>query len=155
MSSTMFCLNAATKAVTVERRVASGATAWRCRRTFSSQTRHILLCPFRIPSTRQLPLSSHIAVRTPLSVSRSSTADRRRTYAADASRNANTIQGTIGKGASGVGEEAQRVKERLQAPDHLNEKEKMIFEKLDGALEPIRLEVCPISQSGWRRRKRI
>ncbi len=61
---------------------------------------------------------------------------------ADAGQNANTVQGTIGKGASGVREEAQRAKERLEAPDHLNEKEKMIFEKLDGALEPTKLEVC-------------
>jgi hypothetical protein len=66
----------------------------------------------------------------------------------DVDQNANTIQGTIGKGASGVGEEAQRAKERLQAPDYLNEKEKMIFEKLDGALEPTKLEVCHMSLSG-------
>jgi hypothetical protein len=66
---------------------------------------------------------------------------------ADAGQNANTIQGTIGKGASGEGEEAQRVKERLQAPDYLNEKEKMIFEKLDGALEPTKLEVRRTSLS--------
>ena len=70
----------------------------------------------------------------------------------DAGQNANTIQGTIGKGASGVEEEAQRMKERLQAPDHLNEKEKMIFEKLDGALEPTKLEVCYIIL-GWKRRR--
>jgi hypothetical protein len=63
--------------------------------------------------------------------------------------NANTIQETIGKGASGVGEEAQRVKERLQAPDYLNEKEKMVFEKLNGALEPTKLEVC--HTFGWLR----
>jgi acid stress-induced BolA-like protein IbaG/YrbA len=70
----------------------------------------------------------------------------------DAGQNANTIQGTIGKGASGVEEVAQRVKEKLQAPDHLNEKEKMIFEKLDGALEPTKLEVCHIIL-GWKRRQ--
>jgi len=65
----------------------------------------------------------------------------------DVDQDTNTIQGTIGKGVSGVGEEVQRVKERLQAPDHLDEKEKMIFKKLDGALEPTKLEVCYISLS--------
>ena len=155
MSSTVFCLNASTRVIAIERCVASPATARRCRRTFSSQTRSLIQSSFRTPSARQLPLSSHSALRTPLSVSRSSTVDRRRTYAVDASQNANTIQGTIGKGASGVGEEAQRVKERLQAPDYLNEKEKMIFEKLDGALEPTKLVVRQISQSGWGRRKRM
>jgi hypothetical protein len=74
----------------------------------------------------------------------------RRSYATGNDTSTNTIQGTIGKGASGVGEEAQRVREGLQAPDHLNEKEKMIFEKLDGALEPIKLEVCHGILAGWK-----
>ncbi len=33
------------------------------------------------------------------------------------------------------------MKERLEAPDHLNEKEREIFEKLDNELEPVQLEV--------------
>ena len=65
-----------------------------------------------------------------------------RSYATEAGANEGTNQGTIGKGASGVSEEAHRAKERLQAPDHLNEKEKTIFEKLENELEPVKLEVC-------------
>jgi hypothetical protein len=68
----------------------------------------------------------------------------RRCYATATESSENTIHGTVGKGASGVGEEAKRVKERLVAPDHLNEKERMVFEKLDRALEPVKLEVCHI-----------
>jgi hypothetical protein len=141
MSSTMFCRNAATRVIAIERCVVSPAAARSCKRSFSYQTQSLIQSSSRTPSTRQLPLSSQSTVQTPLLVFRSRAADRRRTYAADAGQNANTIQGTIGKGASEVGEEAQRVKERLQAPDYLNEKEKMIFEKLDSALEPTRLEV--------------
>ena len=87
-------------------------------------------------------MSSRPGARTAKSVSLRRIQDQTRAYAADAGQNTKTIQGTIGKGASGVGEEAQRVKEKLQAPDHLDEKEKMIFEKLDDALEPTKLEVC-------------
>jgi hypothetical protein len=149
MSSTMFCLNAATRVIAIERCVASPAAARRCKRSFSSQPRSLIQSSCRTPSSRQFSLSAHRAVRTPLSVSRSSTVDRRRTYAVGVDHNANTIQETIGKRASGVGEEAQRVKERLQAPDYSNEKEKMIFEKLNGALEPTKLEVC--HTFGWLR----
>jgi len=148
MSSAMFCRNAATRLIAIERCVASPVAARCCKRSFSYQTKSPIQFSSRTPSTRQLPSSSQTTVRTPLSVFRSRTVDKRRTYAADAGQNANTIEGTIGKGASGVGEEAQRVKERLQAPDYLNEKEKMIFEKLDNALEPTRLEVRSTFLSG-------
>ena len=65
-----------------------------------------------------------------------------KSYVTEPNASESTIQGTIGKDASAVPEEARRVKERLQAPDHLNEKEKMIFEKLEKELDPVKLEVC-------------
>lgn len=56
------------------------------------------------------------------------------------------MQGPIGKGAPSTDAKEERVRDRLQAPDYLNQKERMIFEKLDSALEPIKLEVCHIRQ---------
>lgn len=145
MLSTMFCLNAAGRTAAVERFTASCLAAKSCKRTFSLQNRYRCRHSARTTFTGQLPLSSRSEVRLTLPAIPLKALDWRRTYAANASQDTNTIQGTIGKGASGVAEEAQRVKERLQAPDHLNEKEKMIFEKLDGALEPTKLEVCDIN----------
>jgi hypothetical protein len=85
-----------------------------------STSRHSLLCrPFMPTSYKSL-----------------------RTFATES----DTIQGTIGKGASGVGDEARREMERLQAPEHLDEKERMIFEKLQ-ELEPLSLEVCLLDVS--------
>jgi hypothetical protein len=152
MSSTIFCLNVAVRTAAAERCAASRLAARSCRRTFTSQTQSLIQSSPRTLSMRQPPLPSRSEARIALAVSSRPTADRRRTYAVDAGQNANTIQGTIGKGASGVEEVAQRVKEKLQSPDHLNEKEKMIFEKLDGALEPTKLEVCHIIL-GWKRRQ--
>jgi hypothetical protein len=59
----------------------------------------------------------------------------------DYSTDNSTIQGTIGKGSLGVEVESKRATELLQAPEYLNEKEKMIFEKLRAELEPVKLEV--------------
>jgi hypothetical protein len=61
----------------------------------------------------------------------------RRNYSADNS----TIQGAIGKGSLSVEDETRRVMELLQTPEYLNEKERMIFEKLREELEPVKLEV--------------
>jgi stress-induced morphogen len=56
-----------------------------------------------------------------------------------------TIQGTIGKGSAGVPDEAERTVEGLVAPEHLNEKEKEIWEMLMAELKCTELEVQDIS----------
>jgi len=56
-----------------------------------------------------------------------------------------TIQGTIGKGAEGVADEVARIKEQLTAPEHLNEKERQIWEMLMKELDCTELEVQDIS----------
>ncbi|KAF4636081.1 hypothetical protein G7Y89_g2007 [Cudoniella acicularis] len=56
-----------------------------------------------------------------------------------------SIQGTIGKGESGVADEIAREREVLEAPAHLNEKERGIWELLMRELACERLEVQDIS----------
>ena len=55
------------------------------------------------------------------------------------------VEGTVGQGAPGIKEEISRAKEMLQAPDHLNEKEREVFVLLLNSLEPTSLEVQDIS----------
>ncbi|KAM3067996.1 hypothetical protein ACMFMG_011045 [Clarireedia jacksonii] len=66
----------------------------------------------------------------------------RRSYS---SSSESTIQGTIGLGASGVHSEAARAAEALQAPDHLDEAERRIWDKLNTELQPERLSVQDVS----------
>jgi stress-induced morphogen len=56
-----------------------------------------------------------------------------------------SIAGTIGKGEKGIADEAQRTEEALTAPEHLNEKEKQIWELLMRELKAEKLEVQDIS----------
>ena len=56
-----------------------------------------------------------------------------------------TVQGTIGKGADGIVDEVSRIKEQLSAPEHLNEKERQIWEMLMEELDCTELEVQDIS----------
>jgi stress-induced morphogen len=56
-----------------------------------------------------------------------------------------SIQGTIGKGEEGIQDEIIREQEILTAPEHLNEKEKMIWELLMKELQCTSLEVQDIS----------
>ncbi|KAH7412961.1 bola protein [Cadophora sp. MPI-SDFR-AT-0126] len=58
---------------------------------------------------------------------------------------ASTPQGTIGSGSAGVAEEAAREQEILQAPEHLNDKERQIWEMLMRELQCTSLEVQDIS----------
>lgn len=64
----------------------------------------------------------------------------RRIYSSESS-----IQGRIGKGESGVADEAARAAGVLVAPQHLDEKEKKIWEMLIKELQPSSLEVQDIS----------
>ncbi|PQE09319.1 Altered inheritance of mitochondria 1 protein [Rutstroemia sp. NJR-2017a BVV2] len=66
----------------------------------------------------------------------------RRSYS---SSSESTIQGTIGLGASGVASEAARAAEALQAPDHLDEAERRIWDKLNTELQPEKLSVQDVS----------
>jgi stress-induced morphogen len=56
-----------------------------------------------------------------------------------------SIAGTIGKGEQGIADEIQRGKEMLMAPEHLNEKEREIWEMLMRELKAEKLEVQDIS----------
>jgi stress-induced morphogen len=56
-----------------------------------------------------------------------------------------SIQGTIGKGEEGIQDEVIREQEILTVPEHLNEKEKMIWELLMKELQCTSLEVQDIS----------
>jgi hypothetical protein len=114
-------------------------------RAYSLQARHYASSKPTIPRKSQHFHCFSKSNSTSL-FAKSRTTPASRSYVTEADANESTIQGTIGKGASGVPEEAQRVKERLQAPDHLDEKEKMIFEKLEKELEPMKLEVCHTKQ---------
>ncbi|RDW59870.1 hypothetical protein BP6252_12957 [Coleophoma cylindrospora] len=52
-----------------------------------------------------------------------------------------TIQGTIGKGEAGVSDEVARSQDALKAPEHLNAKEREIFDQLARELDPVELDV--------------
>jgi len=56
-----------------------------------------------------------------------------------------SIAGTIGKGEKGIADEVQRGEELLTAPEHLNEKERQIWEMLMRELKAEKLEVQDIS----------
>lgn len=66
----------------------------------------------------------------------------RRSYS---SSSESTIQGTIGLGAHGVQSEAARAANALQAPDHLDEAERRIWDKLNTELQPEKLSVQDVS----------
>ncbi|KAB8301639.1 hypothetical protein EYC80_003477 [Monilinia laxa] len=55
------------------------------------------------------------------------------------------VKGTVGAGAEGVTEEANRTADILQAPDHLDEAEKKIWDLLYNELSPTKLQVQDIS----------
>ncbi|KAF7863037.1 hypothetical protein EAF04_007120 [Stromatinia cepivora] len=55
------------------------------------------------------------------------------------------IKGTVGSGAEGVAQEEARAADILQAPDHLDEAEKKIWNKLSHELQPTKLQVQDIS----------
>lgn len=56
-----------------------------------------------------------------------------------------SIQGTVGEGAGGVEDEAERMIQGLIAPGHLNEKERDIWTRLMKELQCTELEVQDIS----------
>jgi stress-induced morphogen len=89
-------------------------------------------------STSSKPLASPT---TSLLIPTRTAQKSRRSYSSESS----PIAGTIGKGSAGIPDEAARSKEVLIAPDHLNEKEKQIFDMLNRELEPEKLEVQDIS----------
>jgi len=56
-----------------------------------------------------------------------------------------SIRGTVGAGEAGIKDEAQRTAEALVAPDHLNEKERQIWDMLMAELQCTELHVQDIS----------
>ena len=60
-------------------------------------------------------------------------------------RYSSSIQGTIGSGEAGIPSEAAREVDILQAPEHLNEKEREIWDILHREFKPTRLDVQDIS----------
>jgi len=98
------------------------------------------ICPSRniSLSTPSKPLTTRSPSSTNLTSIRTS-----RLYSSSSSPN--TIQGTIGSGAAGISEEAATTKQKIEVPDHLNEKEKEIWELLMKELDCEKLEVQDIS----------
>ncbi len=64
----------------------------------------------------------------------------RRGYSSESS-----AAGTIGEGEAGIAAEAARTKDILQAPEHLNDKERQIFDMLNKEFKAEKLEVQDIS----------
>jgi len=90
-----------------------------------------------LPRTRRQPTSL-------LAQSQNQHNSLRRGYSTPSS-SPSTPQGTIGSGSAGVAEEAAREQEILQAPEHLNDKERQIWEMLMRELQCTSLEVQDIS----------
>jgi stress-induced morphogen len=116
----------------------SGTQVLRCR--VSSPAAKCIataICPARSNggiSTSSKPIS------TPTTSPRSPIPGRRiarRGYSSES----NSIAGTI----SNIADSTARAKDILTAPDHLNDKEKQIFEMLNTELGPVKLEVQDIS----------
>ena len=141
MAISMAQIHAPAGLIAIGKCVASKATARSWPRASGLQSRNCR--SYNQNQTSPIPCSSN---RSPAqfeqSLFRASPRIAHRKYSTSANTDNNTIQGTIRQGASGVEEEAQRVEKGLQAPDYLNEKEKMIFEKLHSELDPVRLDVC-------------
>ncbi|PMD18340.1 bola-like protein [Hyaloscypha hepaticicola] len=121
----------------------SGTQALRCRVPSSSASKCVATatCPARSngvsTSSKPKPISTPTtSLRIP-----AKQISRRRSYSSESS----PIAGTIGKGSAGIPDEAARAKDILIAPDHLNDKEKEIFDMLNRELRPEKLEVQDIS----------
>lgn len=122
----------------------SGTQALRCRIPSSSASKCIAtaICPAKGNGGISTSSKPNTASPPPTSL-RNSIQGRvpaRRGYSSES-----TVAGTIGKGAEGIPEEAQRIKEGLEAPGHLNDKEKEIFELLNKEFQAQKLEVQDIS----------
>lgn len=89
----------------------------------------VAVCPARSLASTSTPPASRMPVR-------------RRVQTQLGSRGYSTREGTIGKGEEGVVDEVAREREILQAPEHLNEKEREIWALLHEQLEATSLEVC-------------
>jgi BolA-like protein 3 len=121
-----------------------GTQALRCRVPASSASKCVAtaICPARGKGGLSTSSKLNPASPSPNSLRKSlqGTIPARRGYSSESS-----IAGTIGKGAEGIPEEAARTRESLQAPEHLNEKEKEIFELLNKEFQAQKLEVQDIS----------
>ncbi|RDW65570.1 hypothetical protein BP5796_10262 [Coleophoma crateriformis] len=108
--------------------------------------------PTSLPIRRTLTTTRYpsLTIYRPLIAQRSpsillSTAQRRH-------ESSSTIQGTIGKGEAGVGDEVARSQDALKAPEHLNAKEREIFDQLARELDPVELDVRRpsfLTPGGW------
>jgi len=120
----------------------SGTQVLRCRVSSpASKCIATAICPARSNggiSTSSKPIS------TP-SLSPRSLPQTKQTSQRGYSSESSSIAGTIGKGSAGIADEAARAKDILIAPDHMNDKEKQIFEMLNRELRPEKLEVQDIS----------
>ncbi|KAJ8060848.1 hypothetical protein OCU04_009931 [Sclerotinia nivalis] len=100
-------------------------------------------------AAKNIRLYSITAINSPRSPPRSralypssAPLSRLRFYSSDSP---STIKGTVGAGAEGVAQEEARAADILQAPDHLDEAEKNIWDKLSRELQPTKLQVQDIS----------
>ncbi|KAN0095564.1 bola-like protein [Hyaloscypha variabilis] len=115
--------------------------ALRCRVPSSSASKCVAtaICPARANGG----ISTSSKPNTPSPLLRASTqrkSPKRRAYSSESS-----IAGTIGHGEAGIPSEAARTADILTAPEHLNEKEKEIFEILNKEFQAQKLEVQDIS----------
>ena len=118
-----------------------GTQALRCRVPSSSASKCVAtaICPAR--GTGGISTSSK--TNTPSfqpSIQTQTKPPPRRSYSSESS-----IAGTIGLGEAGIASEAARSADILTAPEHLNEKEREIFELLNKEFQAQKLEVQDIS----------
>ena len=108
-------------------------------------------CPARAASSTSSSLPSTTSLRSTESTRAPLRALRQakvaRCLGAESTRRySSSIRGTVGAGEKGTGgEEAARPTDALEAPEHLNEKEREIWGMLQRELEPTKLEVQDIS----------
>jgi stress-induced morphogen len=60
-------------------------------------------------------------------------------------RYSSNVQGTVGAGEAEIEQETAREQELIEAPEHLNDKEREIWGMLQSELKPTKLEVQDIS----------
>jgi hypothetical protein len=117
------------KALRLCYRTTTQSSALRCQ-SASPSTKCLAasICPARnLASSSTPPAKRKIQTRTP------TTTQLGRAYS--------TREGTIGKGEEGVVDEVAREREILEAPGHLNEKEREIWSLLHSSLDATSLEV--------------
>jgi stress-induced morphogen len=123
----------------------NGTQALRCRVPSSSASKCVAtaICPARGKGGISTSSKPQTTPSTPLP---RFPKDKRREKRGYTTSESSSVAGTIGAGEeAGIPEEAARTKELLAAPEHLNAKEKEIFELLNSEFRAEKLQVQDIS----------